>query len=177
MNNEAQKRSDLCSCSGPDGKGWICDRCGEVINNAGDGWLQCVQAPTGSGDYRMRDLSLVHHFSASPRKESHKHGCQFDAQLEFKTDGGITNDLGLDSFCGPDGLVHLLSLLADKGASVQDVLTMVMRIHTPGYERARLYFDRAIAEGVIEPNLPEGFHWQSGIRRVLDWVERQDESV
>jgi hypothetical protein len=177
MNNATEKRTDLRAYSGPDGKGWICDRCGESISNAGDGWLQWIEVTEGSGERKMRDLSLVHHFPASPLRESHEYGCQFNQQLEFTKDGGIVSDLGLDSFCGPDGLVHLLSLLADKGSSVQDVLTMVMRIHTPGYEHARIHIGRAIAEGIIEPNLPEGFYWQSDLNRVLDWAQSEKEDA
>ncbi len=173
MNVAAENETDLRHYTGPDGRGWICDNCGETIKNAGDGWVQWLSLPSESGNRGARDLSLVHHFPASPRKGSREHGCQFDEKFEFRKDRSIVCDLSLDSFCGADGLMHLLSLFADEKIPHGDLLTMIMRIHTPGYERARLHFDRAIAEGVVEPNLPEGFHWQKDITAVLRWAERQ----
>jgi hypothetical protein len=124
----------------------------------------------------MRDLTLVHHLPASPRRESHNHGCQFNEQMEYRKDGGIVEDLGLEHFCGPNGLVHLLSMVAEHPSSVNEILEMIQRIHIPGYERARLHARRAISEGVFEPNLPPGFYWQSDIRAILDWAEKQKET-
>jgi hypothetical protein len=173
VNTAIDSEMDLRRYTGPDGRGWICDNCGETIRNAGDGWVQWLSFESKSGDRKARDLLLVHHFPASPQKESHEHGCQFDEQLEFRKDRSIVSDLSLDHFCGPDGLMHLLSLFVDERIPRRDLLEMIMRIHTPGYERARFHFDRAIAEGVIEPNLPEGFHWQRDIAAVLRWAERQ----
>ena len=168
------EREELRYYRGPDGTGWICDRCGEVIETAGDGWLQWVGVPDESDGPTMRGLSLVHHFPASPRKQRHEDGCQFDPQ-EFRKDRGIVKDMHLDAFCGADGLMLFLSLISQKAASVAEILEMVKRIHIPGNERARSHFEHAIAEGVIGPNLPEGFYWQSDIRAVLDCAKRESE--
>lgn len=165
---------DLRQYRGPDGKGWTCDRCGETIKTAGDGWLQWISVPTEAGGHKMRDLTLVHHVPASPRKQKDEHGCQFDQSAEFHKDSGIIEDLGLEAFCGEDGLTHLLSILVEAGSSQADVIEMLKRIHVRGYEQARFHFERAIAEGVIETNLPPGFYWQSQIRTVLEWMERND---
>ncbi len=172
MKAATEHEDDLHQYRGPDGKGWICDRCGETIKTAGDGWLQWISVPTEKGGHKMRDLTLVHHVPASPRKLKEAHGCQFDQNAEFREDRGIIEDFGLYGFCGDDGIIHLLSLLTEEDSSQADVLEMVKRIHVRGYERARFYFERAIAEGVIEPNLPKGLYWQDQIRTVLDWVER-----
>jgi hypothetical protein len=118
----------------------------------------------------------VHNFLSSPRKNSLDR-CQFDKAIEHKKDGSTSRDSSLVSFCGADGLVQLLSFLGEEGFSRMDVAKMVMRIHTPGYERARFHLGRAIAEGVIEPKMPEGFHWQRDIRTVLAWADEQDESA
>lgn len=159
---------------GPHNKGWICDRCGEEIKTAGDGWLQWIEVPNGPDKHRMRDLSLAHHVPASPRKESHAHGCQFDGDVEFRKDNGLVSDLGLTHFCGADGLMHLLELLAEEGSSQPDVLEMIKRIHIPGYERARLHAKEAISEGVFEPNYPLGYYSQSDIQAILKWAEEQE---
>ena len=46
------------------------------------------------------------------------------------------------------------------------LLAMIKRLHTTGYEHARPYFDRAISESIIEPNMAPGFHWQHDIEEV-----------
>lgn len=168
-----ENENELCSYRGPDGEGWICDHCGETIRTAGEGWVQWAEVPAmKSGGPKVPDLSLVHHFASSPRKNS-SHRCLFDE--EYKKDGSLSCDSSLDSLCGADGLVKLLSFLGEKGFSRMDVAKLVMRINTPGYERARFHLDRAIAEGVIEPNMPEGFHLQRDIRAVLAWADEQDD--
>lgn len=136
--------------------------------------VQWVEVVTPGGRPRVRDLSLVHHVPASPRKDSREHGCQFNDQLEFKNDEG-TEGCSLDTYCGADGLMLLLSLLVDEPFSRRDIAEMVMRIHIPGYEQARHYFSGAIAEGVIEPNLPEGFCSQEDIRAVLRWADQRED--
>jgi hypothetical protein len=175
MKAVVESEKDLRQYSGPDGTGWVCDRCEGQIKTAGDGWLQWIIVAGEPGEHKMRDLSLVHHLPASPRKENQAHGCQFDERMEYRKDGGIVGDLGLDNYCGPDGLMQLLSMVAEYGSSTTEILQMIQRIHIPGYERARLHARRAISEGVFEPNLPSGFYWQADIRAVLDWVNQEKE--
>ena len=175
MKSALENENDLRQYAGPDGKGWVCDCCGETIETARDGWVQWLEVHAPGSRPTVRDLSLVHHVPASPRKESSDHGCQFNYDLEFKKDGAQPMDCSLEDFCGADGLMHLMSLLVDKQFSRRDIAKMVMRIHLPGYERARFHFSRGIAEGVIEPNLPEGFHWQKDIQAVLRWAAKQKE--
>lgn len=162
------------SYRGPDGKGWICERCGEAIKTAGDGWLQWIEVKTESGDHKMRDLTLVHHVPASPREDAHPHGCQFDGEVEYRNDKGTVADLQLAEFCGADGLMRLLSLIAENESVRADLTEMIKRIQIPGYERARRYMNEAIRRGVIEPNLPSGCLWQSDIQAILRWEEERD---
>jgi hypothetical protein len=124
----------------------------------------------------MRGLTLVHHFPASPRKKGHEFGCQFDSQAEFRKDSGTDEGFSLEECCGSDGLTRLLSLLEEEDSSRGDVLEIIKRVHTPGYEQARLHVGEAIAEGIIEPNLPEGFYLQSDIREVVRWAEHEKEA-
>jgi hypothetical protein len=69
--------------------------------------------------------------------------------------------------------MHLLSFLARDELPKDEVLEMIKRLHVPGYEHARLHFDRAIREGVFEPNMPDGYYWQSNIRAVLEFLEHE----
>ena len=176
MNTMAENEHDLTQYRGADGRGWKCDRCGENIKTAGDGWLQWISIPRESSGDKMRDLTLVHHLPASPRKNRHEYGCQFDSQAEFRKDGGTDLGFSLNECCGSDGLTRLLSLLEEEDSSRADVLEIIKRVHTPGYEQARQNVGEAIAEGIIEPNLPQGFYLQSDIREVLRWAEHEKEA-
>jgi hypothetical protein len=48
-----------------------------------------------------------------------------------------------------------------------EALELIKRLHIPGYEQARLHFERAISEGVIERQYPPGYYNQSEIEAVL----------
>ena len=100
--------------------------------------------------------------------------CQFNEDHEFRKDKGIVNDLPLKSFLGADGLMLLLSLIAEKRTPTEQVLEMIKRLHIPGYEHARPYFKKAISEGVFEPNTMAGYYWQCDIEAVLKYVEETE---
>jgi hypothetical protein len=144
--------------AGPDGTGWICDECGKPICKAKDG---VVEWP---GDkvthWRGRRMRVVHHFLASPlRKKRGDAGCYQDGP-DWEWDS-------LDHFLGPDGLMQLLALIADKEVPAEDILHTIQRLHLPRFERARPYIDSALADGVFEPNLAPGFYWQRDLELVL----------
>jgi len=132
---------------------WICDVCNTPIVQAADGWVEWIEYED-VGRKRGRDLRLVHHRPASPQPK----GCQADQQANYKKDQGSVSDPDLNSFLGPDGLIRLLSILSDGEIPQGALFDLIQRLHIPGYEQARPYFEEAIARGVIEPNLPAGFY-------------------
>lgn len=142
---------------------WTCDVCNGVIERVEDGWVEWI---TIGDTNRARDLRLVHHMPASPRKR----GCQFNEDDEYSRDNGIVSDLPLSSFVGADGLTQLLMLIDEGELPSASVIEMIKRLHTPQYEQARLHIDRAVSAGVFEPNLRAGFHWQRDLRNVLRFV-------
>jgi hypothetical protein len=148
---------------------WICDNCGELIQRAEDGWVEWLSTHNEHGNSHGRGLRLVHHLPASPH-----HSCQYDEDEEFRRDGSILMALPLEQFLGPDGLMLLLSKLARDELPKDEVLEMIKRLHIPGYEHARQHFQRAIADGVFEPNMPDGYYWQSNIDAVLRFLEREE---
>jgi hypothetical protein len=91
-------------------------------------------------------------------------------ERESAHDGSIVNDLPLESFLGPDGLMELLSFIAGGELPTPEVLEMIKRLHIPGYEEARLHFGSALDEGVFEPNTREGFYAQSDIKAVIEFI-------
>lgn len=154
---------------------WICDECGEIIQCAKDGCVQWATYRDKDGRLRGRGLRIVHHYTASPLKDEHEHGCYLDHHPEFTKDGGTLSDLSVESFLGPDGLTRLLSFLARDEIPAGEVVEIIKRIHIPGYEMARPYIERAVAEGMIEPNLPEGFYWQREIKCIIENRDRLDQ--
>lgn len=142
---------------------WYCDVCKEKIVKPDDGWLQWIEFDVSEGQRAGRDLQLVHHRPASSRSE----GCQFKQKLEYSHDRGIVNDGVLTHYLGDNGLTLLLMLIAEGRLPSKDVVTMIQRLHTPGYEEARLHIDQAIEDGVLEPNLLSGFYWQRDLEDIV----------
>lgn len=147
---------------------WTCDTCGQPIHNVDDGWVEWIEFKSPEGR-KGRDLRLVHSRPASPTGGR----CQFNQQAERQRDGGIILDRQLSSFLGPDGLMDLLSLIAESRLPTEDVLEMIKRLNIPGYEQARMHFDGAISEGVFEPNTMRGYYHQVDIEAVLEHLEDQ----
>jgi len=148
---------------------WICDTCGLIVEKPEDGWIEWISFV---GKKPGRDLRLVHHKPSSPR--GGEAGCQFVQSFEYAKDEGLISDLPLSHFIGPDGLMQLLAMIVDQAVPVSEILEMIKRIHIPGYEHARLHFDRAISEGVFEPNMPKNFYRQSDIEDTIQFAEKEE---
>jgi hypothetical protein len=98
-------------------------------------------------------------------------GCEFDLRLGlFKAEGTIDKQQ-LSEFLGPDGLMRLLSFIAEGNFPVAEVLTMIKRLHVPGFEVARDYFGAAASEGIIRLGTPDAYHDQGDINAVLQWLK------
>lgn len=121
---------------------WICDTCGEIIECPEDGYVQFKD-----GDMGYDNFIIVHHFSASPRKDNNTRGCyQYYA------------DSSLKSFLEAGGLAHLLALV-DPGehkcyelkqphtGDFRKWVDFVRRLQLPYYEEARLYWQKAEKDG------------------------------
>jgi hypothetical protein len=147
---------------------WICDQCRGLIEQADHGWVEWIctieadgKTITGS---RMRIVHASGH-GANPRL-----GCQYERFPENRTANRSVADAALIEFQGPDGLMRLLEKIADGSVEKNSVLEIIKRIHIPGYEHARLHFDRALAEGVIEPDVEPGYWLSEDRERVMDMV-------
>ncbi|MEO7298737.1 MAG: hypothetical protein ABI042_09200 [Verrucomicrobiota bacterium] len=150
---------------------WTCDKCGESIDDVEHGWVEWISCKDTNGNWKGRNLRLVHHQPFSPIKSGN--GCQYNQRVDL-TNEEILSDLPLRSFVGADGLMDLLALTADQ-IPTDEVVEMVKRLHIPNYEAARLHFHRAIAGGAFEPNTRPGFYSQSDIAAVLKFVRQNPE--
>ena len=147
---------------------WFCDTCGELIGKPEHGIVEWLSAPGENGLRHAFGLRLVHHCTASPRGARR---CDYHYFARAHMETVLLHDVTLDTFLGQDGHTMLLSYLARDLLPKEEVLKMIMRLHTPGYEHARADFGRAIACGVFEPDLPDGYYWQRNIEAVLDFAK------
>lgn len=148
---------------------WICDACGQEIEDAEHGWVEWLTEP-GGGDRQSHGLRLVHQERFSPRRPDSL--CYYN---EKKNPHSGAGDLPLTSFLGPDGLMLLLSFLHDKEfREDEEVLEMIKRLHVPSYEHAFRHIEDAVAEGVFEPNTAPLYCHQDDIKAVLEWAKNRD---
>ena len=146
---------------------WTCDVCGGPIKSVEDGWVEWLSGNEGEKDTGLR---LVHNRPSSPRAN----GCQYDGTLEYRRSGRTVADLDLATFSSPDGLMQLLEFLSrDEFAYKEEVLQMIKRLHVPGYEKAHRHLDRAVQEGVYEPNGPRYYPFQYQIQLTNEWLDSQ----
>jgi len=148
---------------------YICDNCGNEIENINNGWVEWLSRREGS-EFVGRGLRLVHDYPSSPRGVG---GCQYNEKQESDRDGSGLRDRGLESFVGPDGLMSLLEFLHDKELPDDEIMEMIKRLHVPGYESVKHCINDALAEGVIEINNNPGFYSQGEISAVQEWSENQ----
>jgi len=145
-------------------KTWICDNCGGEIMDIKDGWLEWLSTKGDSGNYdNTFGMRIVHRVR-----------CIYDEWKPFKELGALTMDMDLEHFAGPDGLVRLLALISrGEFKDMEEVLEIIKRIHIPGHEAARLFYDEAISEDVFDSNIRTGYYTQRNIEDVLNYIKER----
>lgn len=146
-------------------KFWICDNCGGKIESIEDGWVEWLVKQDDAISYnKSYGMRIVHRVK-----------CIYDETLIYKKENAIVSDIDLESFLGADGLMDLLSFLSDGYfKESEEVLEIIKRIHIPGYEEARFYFEEAIGYGVFEPNTKPGYYSQRDIMSVLEYIKTKE---
>ena len=115
----------------------------------------------------MSGLRLVHRRNNGHRQQE-PHGCQYNPRDEFRRKRGIVEGLALDRFGGPDGLMLLFSMIAERELPLQGLIELAKRVHIPGYEAVSELAHDAVSEGVIAPCISSGFYLQCEIWDVLE---------
>jgi hypothetical protein len=152
--------------------GWRCDSCGELISDLQAGWVEWLAAEDTKGKPKVSGLRLVHRRNTSPRSRE-PYGCQYNGRDEFRKNWGIAEGLALDRFAGPDGLMLLLSMIAERELPAQELIELAKRVQIPGYEAVHELVHDAVSEGVIAPSIGSGFYLQCEIWDVLKWAKYQ----
>ena len=145
-------------------KGWRCDSCGDIISSVEAGWLEWLASEDKQGNDVLRGLRLVHR---GHQKNVGKHNCRYDPREEFRSSKTIVEGLPLERVVGADGLMVLLSLLAEGELPQREILELVKRVHIPGYELVRNLSPRARNLKLVSPVLRHGYYLQSEIWQVL----------
>ena len=150
--------------------GWRCDSCGELMSDLQAGWVEWVAAEDTKGKPKVSGLRLVHRRNTSPR-QSEPYGCRYNPRNEFRKNRGIVEGLALDRFAGPDGLMLLFSMIAERELPAPELIELAKRVQIPGYEAVYELVRDAVGEGVIAPSISTGFYLQCEIRDVLKWAK------
>jgi hypothetical protein len=150
--------------------GWRCDSCGQLVSDLQAGWVEWLAAEDAKGKPKVSGLRLVHCRNNGPRQRE-PHGCQYNPRDEFRKNRGIVEGLALDRFAGPDGLMLLLSMIAERELPPQELIELAKRVQIPGYEAVYEMVRDAVSEGVIAPSISAGFYLQCEIREVLEWAQ------
>lgn len=152
--------------------GWRCDSCGELVSDLKAGWVEWVAAEDSNGKAKVNGLRLVHRRDAS-LGFGQLYECQYNPRDEFRKNRGIVEGAPLDRFSGPDGLMFLLSMIAEHELPLQELAELAKRVQIPGYEAAYEFVHDAVSEGVITPAISSGFYLQCEIQDVLNWAKRR----
>ena len=150
--------------------GWRCDSCGELVPDLQAGWVEWLAAEDARGKPKVSGLRLVHRRDAS-RGGPEPCGCQYNPRDEFRKNRGLVEGLALDRFAGPDGLMLLLAMIAERELPAQELIELAKRVQIPGYEAVYELVRDAVSEGVIAPSISSGFYLQCEIWDVLKWAK------
>jgi hypothetical protein len=112
--------------------------------------VEWLAAEDTSGKPKVTGLRLVHRRNTSAIPPG-LYGCCYNPRDEFRKNWGIVEGLALDRFAGPDGLMLLLSMIAERELPLQELIELAKRVQIPGYEAAYELVDGAVSEGVIAP--------------------------
>ncbi|HKV77370.1 MAG TPA: hypothetical protein VJP02_04485 [Candidatus Sulfotelmatobacter sp.] len=150
-------------------KGWRCDSCADMITSVQAGWVEWLASEDKHGNDILRGLRLVHR---EGQRNARNHKCRYDPLEEFRSGRTIVEGLPLERLVGADGLMILLSLLAEGELPHRETLELVKRVQIPGYELVRNLSPRGQRSQLLSPVLSHGYYLQSEIREMLGWTNQ-----
>src|SRR3954464_8465617 len=150
-------------------KGWRCDSCADMITSVQAGWVEWLASEDKHGNDVLGGLRLVHR---QRQKNARNLNCRYDPREEFRTSRTIVEGLPLEQLVGADGLMILLSLLAEGELPHQEILELVKRVQIPGYELVRNLRPRRQHSRLLSPVLRHGYYLQSEIWEILGRVNQ-----
>jgi hypothetical protein len=146
--------------------GWHCDSCARLITSVSDGWVEWLASEDDNGATIVNGLRLVH-----------RESCRYDARTVFRNRRSVVEGFCLERFIGTDGLILLLSLLAQGELPTVEVIELAKRVQIPGYELARNLVGEGNLPQLLLPSLGHGCYLQSEITEVLTRAMRNQEAA
>jgi hypothetical protein len=140
-----------------------------MITSVQAGWVEWLASEDKDGNDILRGLRLVH---GGRQKNARNHNCRYDPLEEFRTGRTIVEGLPLERLVGADGLMILLSLLAEGELPHQEILELIKRVQIPGYELVRNLPPRGRHSKIQSPVLSHEYYLQSEIREMLGWANQ-----
>lgn len=150
-------------------KGWRCDSCGDIITSVQSGWVEWLASEDKHGNDILKGLRLVHR---GRQKNARNHNCRYDPLEHFRGGRTIVEGLPLERLVGADGLMVLLSFLAEGELPRREILELIKRVQIPGYELVRNLSPRGLHSKLLSPVLSRGYYLQSEIREMLGWANQ-----
>jgi len=150
-------------------KGWRCDSCADMITSVPAGWVEWLASEDIHGNDILRGFRLVHR---GRQKNARNHNCRYDPLEEFRSGRTIVEGLPLERLVGTDGLMILLSLMAEGELPHREILVLIKRVQIPGYELVRNLSPRGQHSKLLFPVLSRGYYLQSEIREMLGWANQ-----
>jgi hypothetical protein len=144
--------------------GWRCDSCGDAITSVQTGWVEWLASQDEHGNDVLSGLRLVHR---GPQQKTRRCNCRYDPRKLFRNNKTIVEGLPLDGLVGADGLMVLLSLVAEGGLPPAEIFELVKRVQVPGYELIRRLAPRGQQSKLLSPILGHRCYLQSEIREIL----------
>lgn len=132
--------------------------------------MEWLAAEDTRGKPRVGGLRLVHRRNVGT-SSLEPYGCRYNPRDEFRKNRGIVEGLALERFAGTDGLMLLLSMIAERDLPLQELIELTKRVQIPGYEAAYELFHDGVSEGVIAPCISSGFYLQCEIWDVVRWAK------
>jgi hypothetical protein len=146
--------------------GWRCDSCGGAITSVRAGWVEWLASEDKKGNDVLSGLRLVH-VHRGPQQKTRRRNCQYDPRKLFRKNKTIVEGLPLNALVGADGLMVLLSLVAEGGLPHEAILELVKRVQVPGYELIRHLAPRGQQSKLLSPILGHRCYLQSEIREII----------
>jgi hypothetical protein len=150
-------------------KGWRCDSCADMITSVQAGWVEWLASEDKHGNDTLRGLRLVHR---GDQKNARNQNCRYDPLGEFRSGKTIVEGLPLERLVGADGLMVLLSFLAEGELPHGEILELIKWVQIPGYELVRNLSSRLQHSKILSPVLSHGYYLQSEIREMLEWANQ-----
>tara|TARA_R110002110_G_scaffold397857_1_gene613225 strand:- start:284 stop:754 length:471 start_codon:yes stop_codon:yes gene_type:complete len=144
---------------------WVCDKCGDLINSANEGVLQWT-------DYEAKDHR--YYISTGFYIVHNNINCSF-----YKREEPV-KDINLSEISGEIGILHMLSFF-DKGIFIEnqypglrltnnDIRSLSeiwRRMQIPHYEEARLYYNEARMDGLLNGENEISMHTQRVLLKMI----------